>query len=111
MAATQPNSATGGTHTMITSIDLTDAEWSSLQELRKGPLRKKIPLPHELKLINLGFAKQLFDTVVATAVGRRIHRAENGGNAMVRDHSRPPSLKLVVLDIIKPSPFGAPRGI
>jgi hypothetical protein len=96
---------------MITSIDLTDAEWSSLLELRKGPLRKKIPLPHELKLINLGFAKQLFDTVVATAAGRRFHRADNDGKTIIRTNFRPPALKLVVLDIIKPSPFGAPRGI
>jgi hypothetical protein len=103
--------------TMITSIDLTDAEWNSLQELRKGPLRKKIPLPHELKLINLGFAKQLFDTVVATAKGRRFHRAEHDGGVendrktMARSNFRPPALKLVVLDIIKPSPFGVPPGI
>jgi len=105
---------------MITSIDLSDDEWGSLQELRKGPLRKKIPLLHELKLIHLGFAKQLFDTVVATAVGRRIHRNNScermGGGTIgiqtqdLSTHFHPPALKLVVLDI-KPSPFGAPQGV
>lgn len=56
------------------TADLTDAEWNSLCELRKGPLKKKIPPPHEITLVNLGFAKKIFGNVVVTDRGRRYHR-------------------------------------
>jgi hypothetical protein len=92
---------------MITSIDLTDAEWNSLQELRKGPLRKQIPLPHAMKLINLGFAKRLFESIVATDEGRRLQRKVDVIGGAARVERRPRSLKLVT-PVIWPPPLGSP---
>lgn len=81
---------------MITSVDLTEAEWHSLRELRKGPLKKPIPLSHQLKLINLGLAKSLFASVVATDEGRRYqHRRETKGKTAARS----PGLRLVVTQL------------
>lgn len=81
---------------MIISVDLTEAEWHSLRELRKGPLKKPIPFAHQLKLINLGLAKSLFASVVATDEGRRYrHHCDAKGKTA----ARPPVLRLVVAQL------------
>ncbi len=61
--------------------ELSDAEWESLQELRSGPLKRKIPLPHQVKLVRLGLAKKLFDGVIVSAEGRRYQRSRFGKHA------------------------------
>jgi hypothetical protein len=55
--------------------DLNDAEWRSLQELRKGPIRHQITLEHEHKLLMLGYAKYMLTGLMVTDIGRRVHRA------------------------------------
>jgi hypothetical protein len=61
--------------------DLNDAEWRSLQELRKGPIRHKISPEHAHKLLILGYAKYMFAGLMVTDTGRRAHRAPaSGGN-------------------------------
>lgn|GEM_PF-3073608 len=57
------------------TCELSDAEWDSLKELRSGPLKRKIPLPHQIKLVELGLAKMLFNSIAVTAEGRRYQRA------------------------------------
>jgi hypothetical protein len=66
---------------MITSTDLTDAEWQSLCELRYGPLKRRIPQEHWPKLINLGLAKRVCSGIVVTDEGRRYRRDRRGRNA------------------------------
>jgi hypothetical protein len=81
---------------MITSADLTDAEWGSLMELRSGPLKRKIPLAHQIKFISLGLAKRIFEGLVATDAGRRYRREGNAGKRIGhRSGNPPPSLHLV----------------
>jgi len=82
---------------MISSIDLTNAEWNSLRELRNGPLKRKIPVAHQMKLIDLGFAKKLFESIVVTDKGRRYHPAPTtGAGRRVEKHSSP--LRLIDRD-------------
>lgn len=78
---------------MITSIELTDAEWHSLRELRKGPLKKRIPLSHQLRLIHLGLARYLFAGIIATDEGRRYRHGRDAGTGAA---VRPPVLRLVM---------------
>lgn len=84
----------------MTSFDLNDAEWESLKELRSGPLKKRIPLSHQTKLINLGLAKKFFESVMITPAGRRYHRAtgdrDNGAKSLTRGNRSVKSLQLVV---------------
>ena len=60
--------------------DLNDAEWCSLQELRKGPIRHKISPEHAHKLLMVGYAKFMLAGLMVTDIGRRAHRASTAGN-------------------------------